>query len=236
MRIDKQLLATSFFLVSVFFLFEFSDIDISVQDNFYNNITNKWMLLHEKDSILDILFYSGIKIVIIIFGISMLILYLFSFKHSASTIKEYKKGLFVVWVSILAVPLIIGILKANTNTPCPCHAKRYGGDYPYIKVIDEMPKKIVKKFKCFPAGHASGGFALMSLFFLFKSKRNCLIALFGALAIGWSMGIYKMLIGDHYLSHTIITMIMSWLIILLVYIFASFLHNGKGSIQQVKMI
>ncbi len=30
------------------------------------------------------------------------------------------------------------------------------------------------------------------------------------------MGLYKMFVGDHFLSHTIITMVLSWLIILLI--------------------
>ena len=34
--------------------------------------------------------------------------------------------------------------------------------------------------------------------------------------IGWSMGTYKMLIGDHFLSHTVITMILAWLLILVI--------------------
>jgi membrane-associated PAP2 superfamily phosphatase len=72
------------------------------------------------------------------------------------------------------------------------------------------------KIKSWPAGHASGGFALLSLFFLFKSRRNQKRAVIIALSIGFSMGIYKMLIGDHFLSHTIITMLIAWLIILLI--------------------
>jgi membrane-associated PAP2 superfamily phosphatase len=69
---------------------------------------------------------------------------------------------------------------------------------------------------CWPAGHASGGFALLSLFFLFKSRRNKIFALIFGLSVGWMMGLYKMLIGDHFLSHTIITMILAWLIILVI--------------------
>ena len=53
-------------------------------------------------------------------------------------------------------------------------------------------------------------------FFYLKRKKNKYLALGIAMVIGWSMGIYKMLIGDHFLSHTIITMIIAWLIILLI--------------------
>ena len=56
----------------------------------------------------------------------------------------------------------------------------------------------------------------MSFFFLFKKRRNKYLALGAALIIGWAMGTYKMIIGDHFLSHTVITMILAWLIILII--------------------
>jgi membrane-associated PAP2 superfamily phosphatase len=53
----------------------------------------------------------------------------------------------------------------------------------------------------------------MSLFFLFHSARNRKRALLFGITTGWLMGTYKMLIGDHFLSHTIVTMLLAWLII-----------------------
>ena len=56
----------------------------------------------------------------------------------------------------------------------------------------------------------------MSLFFLFKRQRNKNIALVSSLIIGFCTGSYKVLVGDHFVSHTIIIMICAWLIILLI--------------------
>lgn len=56
----------------------------------------------------------------------------------------------------------------------------------------------------------------MSLFFLFRSRKNKIIALVSALAIAWTMGNYKMMVGDHFFSHTLITMLIAWLLILLI--------------------
>ena len=83
-------------------------------------------------------------------------------------------------------------------------------------MLDKYPEDFIQKSKakCWPAGHASGGFALMALFFFFKNPRNQFFGLIGAITLGWSMGTYKMLLGDHFLSHTIITMILAWIIIL----------------------
>lgn len=216
MIIDRKILITFIILISIFFLFEFTNIDLFVESFFYDNVSNKWMLKHVKGSLLDTVFYTGVKKVIILFTVFILFLYLYSFKASAIKLKEYRSGLLIVWLSVAIVPFVIGLLKATTNVPCPCDSLYFGGNYPYIKALDSMPQEILKKFKCYPAGHASGGFALMSLFFLFKSRRNKILALTVALTIGWSMGLYKMFLGDHYLSHTIITMLLSWLLILII--------------------
>ncbi|MGB5920380.1 phosphatase PAP2 family protein, partial [Arcobacter sp.] len=71
---------------------------------------------------------------------------------------------------------------------------------------------------------ASAGFALMSIFFLFKKRKNQIIALSFALFIAWNMALYKMFIGDHFLSHTLISMLLAWLIIL---IFAKILQRKE---------
>lgn len=215
MKINKEIVIILATLIAIFLLFELTNIDMFVQRFFYDDSSHKWLLSHEKGSWLDIVFYTGIKKSIIIFAVIILFLYLYSFKKSAKNLREYRSGLLIVWLSVLIVPSIIGILKATTNVPCPCDSIYFGGNYPYIRVFDSMPQEIIKKFKCYPAGHASGGFALMSLYFLFKSKRNKIISITIALAIGWSMGIYKMLIGHHYLSHTIITMLLAWLLIII---------------------
>jgi membrane-associated PAP2 superfamily phosphatase len=49
------------------------------------------------------------------------------------------------------------------------------------------------------------------------------------MALAWSMGTYKMLIGDHFLSHTIVTMLLSWLIILMV---AKFVRNTRDETAE----
>jgi membrane-associated PAP2 superfamily phosphatase len=116
------------------------------------------------------------------------------------------------------VPLVVGGLKAITNTPCPNNITHFNGDYPYVGVLDSYPANFIQteKQRCFPAAHASGGFALLSVFFLFKTRRNKIIATSLAMSTGWIIGFYKMLIGDHFLSHTIVSMLLAWLIILII--------------------
>ena len=214
-NLNKQIIITAILLISVIAIFQFTDLDIFIQSFFYNFDTKNW-LIDKDEPILKFFFYDGIKNLLILFAVGILIFLIFLRKKEL--IQEYKKGLIIVLLAAIFVPSIIGSLKAISNTPCPCNIVHFNGTYPEIKALDSYPKDFVQtsKAKCWPAGHASGGFALMALFFLFKTAKNQKRALIGALIIAWSMGTYKMLLGDHFLSHTIITMLMAWLIILLI--------------------
>ena len=220
-NLNKQIIITTILLIVVIALFQFSQLDILVQNFFYDFETKTW-LINKNEPILKFFLYDGLKNALIAFAV--LILFSLIFFRKKTLIQEYKKGLIIVLLSAVFIPLIIGSLKAITNTPCPCNIVNFNGVYPDIKVFDSYPKDFVQpsKAKCWPAGHASGGFALMALFFLFKTPINQKRALIIGLVVGWSMGTYKMLLGDHFLSHTIITMLISWLIILIIVKFTQF--------------
>ena len=214
-NINFKIIVTSIILIFVILIFQFTELDIFVQTHFFNFETKKW-IIDENEPILKFFFYDGAKNSLLIFAI--ITLFSLIFFRKKSIIKEYQKGLIIVLLAAAIVPSVIGTLKAVSNTPCPNNINYFGGEYPDIKVFDSYPKDFVQKSKakCWPAGHASGGFALLSLFFLFKSTTNRKKSIIFALIIGWSMGLYKMLVGDHFLSHTIITMLLSWLLILLI--------------------
>ena len=223
MTINKQIALTSVVLIATVIFFGISNVDLFVQDLFFVPQTNSWILPSDAQPY-KFIFYDGIKrvliafVVILLFGAVLL--------RKKSWMGEYKRGVGVVILSAILVPGIVGGLKKYTNMPCPKHEIRYGGEMPRTAVwqsYDEVCAKM-PHIKCWPAGHASGGFALLSLFFLFKSKRNKKIAIISAICIGWSMGLYKMMVGDHFLSHTVITMVLAWLIILII---AKFTLRGE---------
>ena len=69
--------------------------------------------------------------------------------------------------------------------------------------------------QCWPAGHASGGFALVSVASLALTRRRQLAGVAVGLTVGGIMGVYQMLKGAHYTSDTLVTMLIAWLIHLL---------------------
>jgi membrane-associated PAP2 superfamily phosphatase len=91
----------------------------------------------------------------------------------------------------------------------------YGGKLPYIGVLESYPEdsQPQKRQRCFPAGHASGGFALLALYYLPKSRRNKNKMLALAMIAGTLMGGYKMMVGHHFLSHTLVSMVICWLVV-----------------------
>ena len=215
MNLSKHILYSMYALTLIAFLFETTNSDIWVQNLFFNASNQTW-IIDKYEEPYRFVFYLFPKYSIILLALSLIAFYFISCRRKYA--KHFQKRLLVVIFSLIIVPSVIGGLKATTNGACPAQIELYGGDVPYVKAFELMPESFesTKKYKCFPAGHASGGFALMSLLFLFYRAKYQYIAVVVAASIGWVMGIYKMLIGDHFLSHTLTTMTLSWLIICLI--------------------
>ena len=199
-------------IASILFLC-ISDVDQTIQDFFYNFEQKQW-IVDPNAELYKAIFYYGAKKFLITIGI-LFMLSLFFYKKF-QLINQYKKGILIVILSSIIIVSLVGALKATTNMPCPEDELRYGGRYPKTAVWECYPEDFsLPQIRCWPAGHASGGFALMSLFFLFKKKRNRYIGLAIGLSIGWITGGYKMVTGDHFFSHTWVTMVLAWLIIII---------------------
>lgn len=231
MALTKQLWITALVFSAVVLFFGLSGTDIWVQRHFYNSITHQW-IVDTNNPILKFIFYDGIKRLLIVVGVLFLLGLIAGWKRPWMV--PYRRGLMIVVLSSIVVPLVVGSFKAVTNIPCPKSLDIFDGTYPHTCVWEKYPSKFchLEKQKCWPAGHASGGFALLSLIFLFRSRKNKIAAASTAMAIGWSMGTYKMLIGDHFLSHTVITMIMAWLLILLIAMSVDTIKNHFTKVKE----
>lgn len=209
---NKQIILPAACLLLCLTLFEFSPTDLWLQRLFFNMSEHQW-ILSRTEPVSRFLLYDGCKYLLIMFAVSLLIS--LTFCNRSETIRRHKRGIRIVILSLILVPLSVACLKTLTNVACPKDLTEFGGNIVYIKTLEHYPasQRPATGQRCFPAAHASGGFALMSLFFLFESVRGRRRALYCSLGIGWAMGGYKMLIGDHFLSHTIVSMLLAWLII-----------------------
>jgi len=213
----KTLGASILALILVLAFFEFTNADVIIQEYLYSPLDKSWFLkdpVHLYRSI----FYNGIKIPIYIVGFGAIVASLISWKKNIWPL--HRKGLFIVSLSLMILPFSIAVVGKNlTNVQCPYDLDHFSGRFPYVKLFDHYPKNPNSpdgKFpqgRCFPAGHASGGFALMGFVCFFRDKRKNIFAFIFSMIMGWTMGIYQMLRGAHFLSHTLTTMILAIILV-----------------------
>ena len=212
---DRTLWPAVALLGAVLAVFEFTNLDLWLQDHFYDAGAGRWWV-DGADPAGRLFFYNGPKGLIILTSVALLVLALGPGRWR----DRWRFGRRDLWVAVLtfvSVPVLAGWGKDATNTFCPSEIRRYGGDVPYVKVFARYPEndRPTRRGRGFPAGHASGGFALLGLMWLRRSSAWRLGGLALGLGAGWWMGGYQMLKGAHYLSHTVVTMLLAWIVMLL---------------------
>ena len=207
-RLDRTFWPTLGLIVGVIALFELTTLDLWVQDHFFNVSTGRWAVT-EGDAGLRIAFYHAPKILIALVGVAVLVLAAGPERWRRTTTR---RSLLVVVCTLISTPVLVGLGKTATNIFCPAEIMRYGGDAPYVRLCEPYPadQRPLRRGRCFPAGHASGGFALLSLAGLARTTHGRRTGMAVGLMIGGAMGIYQMMNGAHYLSHTLVTALLAW--------------------------
>lgn len=121
-------------------------------------------------------------------------------------------------VSVVLSVGIVGLLKTLTNVDCPWDLQVFGGQYPFVHLFADRPDAL-RQGHCFPAAHASSGYALMALYFVF-GERSSSLAKFGLLlgaVTGLVFGVAQQSRGAHFVSHDLWSAIITWLVALTVY-------------------
>lgn len=204
-------------LAAVVLAFERTNLDLRLQDRLFDFERQTW-LIDKKDPVGKWLFYTGPKLVIVLIGVGMLAAATLPhrwLRHLPEVLRS-RHNTTVVFLSLALTPALIGWSKAVTNMFCPSEIQRYGGMVKYVRLFETYPvgEKPARQGQCFPAGHASGGFALFALAALASNRRGQLLGVATGLALGSLMGFYQMAKGAHYLSHTLITALVAWVVFL----------------------
>lgn len=114
-------------------------------------------------------------------------------------------------LSTLGALLLISGIKRFSHTSCPWDLAQFGGVARYAShwawgALDGG------RGGCFPAGHASTGFAFIGGFFAFRHTlpKTAWRWLAGALTAGLVLGLAQQVRGAHYMSHTLWTAWFCW--------------------------
>lgn len=200
---------------------EHSQLDIQVSELFYSS--GHWLLQKDAQPF-AFLFYDlpkGLLVLLFVYLAGVLLMRKGSHAAKTHTAKPSKwhhcvhaffarltkTELIYLMLTILLIPATIGLLKSVTHVSCPNHLSIFHGTLPYLGLWDNF--QAMTPAKCFPAAHASTGFALYGLAFLPTLHKHRYKIFKFVSALGWTLGIYKMLFGDHFFSHTLVSMLLS---------------------------
>lgn len=207
---DRTLRWAVVLLVAVFGLFELTGLDLWLQDKFFDFSTGRWMV-DVRSYRPGLLCYYGPKYLIMAGAVGLLGYTLLRWRMLAG-----RRDLLILVATLAVAPSLIAAGKATTNVHCPYELSRYGGFAPYVKVCAKYPAGPGKKRRGrgFPAGHASGGFALMAMAGLAHRRRLRIAGWAVGVGAGTLMGGYQVLRGAHFVSHTLITFLVCWIVFL----------------------
>lgn len=116
----------------------------------------------------------------------------------------------LVVTALLAV-LAVSALKAVSRTSCPWDLAAFGRAAQYVSHWS-FGLADGGSGRCFPAGHASAGFAFVGGYFVFSDtdRRVAWLWLGGAMLAGLSFGLAQQVRGAHFMSHTLWTGVVCW--------------------------
>lgn len=149
-----------------------------------------------------------VKDVIIFFYTILFFTWLGSFKIDRLRPYRFDFGYFF-FVSMLCT-ISIGIFKAHSPLACPWNMTvptSHGFSWDFS----------AQDGHCFPGGHASSGFALITGYFVYRLKqpKRAYFYLISGLTIGFAMGWAQMMRGAHFISHNLWTL---WIVLFINFI------------------
>jgi len=189
-------------------------LDIYIEDFFFDPATGEWLVPSGRPMIWYILyrwpkFFLG--------GLAFCILVTLIGSFYIPKLRRFQTPLLICLLALGLIPGACSLLKHMTDMYCPYQTTLYGGKFLHVGLFESHPLDIVrtKTGECWPAGHASGGFALMG-FMVFAARpdwRKRILLSIPGFVLGWTMGMFQMVRGHHFLSHTLATIGIAFIII-----------------------
>ena len=133
-------------------------------------------------------------------------------------LSHWRQPLAYLALSTLLATALVAWVKSWSNMDCPWDLVRYGGERAYVGLFDLRPIGL-SRGSCFPAGHASAGYAWVALYFFFLATRPRWrwLGLATGIGSGLLFGFSQQLRGAHFLSHDVWSAAICWLTALGVY-------------------
>lgn len=209
MRFNKNILIfdmliPSFILFLLMIVFHSTSLDARLASMFFAS-DSKWP--YRDNELLEIVFHKGgVKLVVLTLVI-VLGATCYTYLYRKKKLHSYLK---FVLISSLSTILLVFIFKRFSTFPCPWNSTTFGGSVEKVSFLHVFSNTHSRQ-QCFPAGHSSGGYAFLSLYYgycFIYGKRKLLLLAPGIL-IGLIFGVTQQIRGAHFLSHDFATIIVS---------------------------
>ena len=146
-------------------------------------------------------------------GLAVLCAWLSTFAWSS--LRAWRRPLAILLASVLLSTGLVAALKQVLPIDCPWDLLRYGGTRPMPSLFEPV-RADAAVGHCFPAAHASAGYAWVALYFFLSRVRPQwrFVGLAIGLGLGAIFGLAQQLRGAHFLSHDIVSLALCWLVAL----------------------
>lgn len=210
----KHIAPALMFTLFMLLLYPHTHLDTRITDLFYDTQLHRFTL--KNDPFLTVWMHVRLKWSMVAVAIASLILALLSYR--LSSLKAYRLSLLWVFAGMVVSTTAVSIFKHYSLHGCPWDITLYGGSLPLLDLFTSPPAGI-EAGRCFPAGHPSGGFALMAFYFAFMHSKPhfSVFMLWIGLFMGLLMGLVQMMRGAHFLSHVLWSGWLVWMVLLALY-------------------
>ena len=186
----------------------FGHLDFALADRWYALQGGSWALRHHP--LAEQLIHQGGRLASLLAWLGVLLALL---SASSRLDARWRRPLRYLAAAVLLSVSVVSLTKYSLTSDCPWDMQAYGGKQATLGVLDARPTGMPAGH-CFPAGHASAGYAWIALYFALAaagvSTRQRRLALLGALALGLLFGFTQQLRGAHLLSHDLWTLALCW--------------------------
>jgi membrane-associated PAP2 superfamily phosphatase len=196
-------------------LIALSGLDWRVTELFYNAGMNAFPL--RDHPFLEIGLHRVVKYAVVLFACVILAAAVWSLFRP--WLAAWRRVLWYVVAAMALSTASVSALKASTGKHCPYDLEAYGGSAPYVGLFEPLPAG-VPPGRCWPGGHATTGFSLFALYFAahwLGHKRAASWLLGTAAALGFGLGLARVVQGAHFLSHIVWSALVCWLVALALY-------------------
>ncbi len=208
----KQAFALLISAVFLLWIYPKTHLDFDLINPYFDAENKVFSLKH--DVFLVQVMHFGLKYLVISIALTMLSLVIFGGRLKLTALVRLQLGW--AFLGMILSTFAVAAIKSQSMHACPWDLTDFGGKFLYYPLLANLPNGAASGH-CWPGAHASGGFALMAIYFAFRQTKPLFAcsSLVISLILGFVMGWAQMIRGAHFLSHTLWAAWVVWLVLVL---------------------